>query len=123
MAQKGSTARHGTTRANEFVNYIEFFRMEIIRELQDEDSKYSACSFNQPTNQQTCFKVHRLPVLKADALRFVVTFRNLLGKENLMIVFPYVVNLLGSNNRVVHTYAAHVIERLLVIKADNNKSL
>ncbi|XP_002130634.2 exportin-2 [Ciona intestinalis] len=100
LAQKGSTAKHGTTQANQLVNLDEFFTSHILTDLNQEN-------------------VNNLPVLKSDSIRFVVTFRNQLGKPNLLLVFPHLTRLLTSTSHVVHTYAAHAIERLLMIKDGN----
>ena len=64
-----------------------------------------------------------LPVLKADALRFIVTFRSVLGKENLMCALPMIIELIGAPSKVVHTYAAHALERLLMIVGNGNQPL
>jgi Cse1 len=55
-------------------------------------------------------------ILKADALRFVTTFRSQIPKPELLAVFPAIVNLLRSEHNVVHSYAATCIERLLSMK-------
>lgn len=55
-------------------------------------------------------------ILKADALKFLTTFRSQLSKADAIAVFPAVVRLLGSDSNVVHSYAAICIERLLSMK-------
>ena len=99
LAQKGSTAKLGTTKSNELVNLEQFFLAHVLPEL-------SAAADN-------------LPVLKADSLRFIVTFRSQLGKVLLMQALPHTINLIASRSHVVHTYAAHAIERIIMIKAEN----
>uniref|UniRef100_H2YJL6 Exportin-2 n=1 Tax=Ciona savignyi TaxID=51511 RepID=H2YJL6_CIOSA len=103
LAQKGSTAKHGTTQSNQLVNLEEFFNTHILTDLNQEN-------------------VNSLPVLKSDSIRFVVTFRNQLGRPNLLLVFPHLVRLLLSTGHVVHTYAAHSVERILMIKDGNSNS-
>ncbi|CAK8690429.1 unnamed protein product [Clavelina lepadiformis] len=103
LAQKGSTAKQGTTQSNELVDLQQFFSTHILPELKQD--------------------VNELPVLKSDAIRFVITFRNQLGHDALMLVFPHFVQLLLSTSHVVHTYAAHAIERILMIKGNGQLPL
>lgn len=56
------------------------------------------------------------PVLRADALKFLTTFRTQIPKADVLSVFPGIVRLLGSDSNVVHSYAAVCIERLLSLK-------
>lgn len=56
------------------------------------------------------------PVLKADALKFLTTFRSQIPKAEALAAFPGLVRLLGSDSNVVHSYAATCIERLLSLK-------
>ena len=104
LAQKGATAKLGTTKSNDLVNLVEFFSSYVLPEVSSAD-------------------INNLPVLKADALRYVVTFRSQLGKDLLLQAFPHVVNLLKSQSQVVHTYAAHTVERILMIKAEKSSPL
>lgn len=55
-------------------------------------------------------------VLKADALRFLTTFRAQIPKADVLAAFPGLVHQLGSESNVVHSYAATCIERLLSVK-------
>jgi len=97
LANQGATKEHGATKRNQFVDVEQFFHQQIVPELQNADPSH-------------------LPVLKADALRYVVTFRSMLGRNNLIQSLPLIVGHLDNPCRVVHTYACHVIERLLVVK-------
>jgi len=101
IAQKGSTAKHGTTKANSLVNLQEFFANNILPEISNESGQL---------------------VLKADSLRYVITFRSLLGKEALLKALGPVIKLITSKSAVVHTYASHLLERILVMKADGGKT-
>lgn len=60
--------------------------------------------------------VNALPVLKADALKFVTNFRAHISKQQCLSLFPNLVALLGADANVVHSYAAIAIERLLASK-------
>nr|CAB3233957.1 exportin-2 [Phallusia mammillata] len=104
LAQKGSTAKLGTTQSNELVNLQDFFSSHILPEL----------------NQA---KINEHSVLKADSIKYVVTFRTQLERDNLLHAIRPLIELLASSSQVVHTYAAHAIERILMIKSQNNKPL
>eukprot|EP01114_Cavostelium_apophysatum_P013267 TRINITY_DN3173_c0_g1_i1.p1 TRINITY_DN3173_c0_g1~~TRINITY_DN3173_c0_g1_i1.p1 ORF type:complete len:974 (+),score=292.68 TRINITY_DN3173_c0_g1_i1:302-3223(+) len=99
VAVRGATAQGGTTSVNNLVPIMDFFQTQIVPELQTE----------RPISD----------VLKADALKFVSTFRSQIPKEAHAVLFTLLINNLGAKNYVVHTYAAHCIERLLVIKDTN----
>lgn len=60
-----------------------------------------------------------LPVLKADALRYIVSFRSQLSSTALEGAVRLAIALLLSPSPVVRVYAAHAIERLLVLKKDH----
>ncbi|GBN82939.1 Exportin-2, partial [Araneus ventricosus] len=60
------------------------------------------------------------PVLKADSIKYYVIFRNQIPKELVLNTLPHVVNLLRSKTSVVHTYAAHAIERIFTMKGEGN---
>merc|ERR1719305_347305 len=94
---KGSTRAHGVSTLNELVNVMDFFNGHILPELQTPD-------------------VNALPIVKADAIKFVSTFRNQLGSpqnggdQTLQSCTPVLVAHLKSSHYVVHTYAAQCIE-------------
>jgi exportin-2 (importin alpha re-exporter) len=52
-------------------------------------------------------------VLKADALRFVTTFRFHLPAESLAALLAHISEFISAENIVVHSYAAHTIHRIL----------
>ena len=58
LAAKKSTAKHGTTEANQLVNLVDFYNSQIVTDL------------NSPN-------VDDVPVLKADAIKYLITFRSL----------------------------------------------
>ena len=61
------------------------------------------------------------PILQADALKFVITFRSQLSKAAILAAFPLLVALLQSESNVVHSYAAILVERLLTSKASSGQ--
>lgn len=65
--------------------------------------------------------VNELPVLKADALKFVIAFRNILGGPNLLQCLPTIMRHLQASSVVVHTYAASAIEKLFIMRTAENK--
>ena len=67
--------------------------------------------------------VNALPVIKADGLKFVLTFRNQLTVEHLMAAIPCAIALLGSSSVVVMSYASHLLERLFVMKAPQQEGV
>ena len=62
--------------------------------------------------------VNAQPILKADALKFVTTFRSQLPAATAVSLLPSFVRLLASEHYVVHSYAATAIERFLALKED-----
>ena len=55
-------------------------------------------------------------MLKADALKFLTTFRSQISATEVLAAFPGLVRLLGAESNVVHSYAATCMERLLCLK-------
>ena len=84
----------GATRVNNLINVVDFYATHIVPEL------------GKPVAQ--------LPVIKADALKFITTFRNQLPKEAYAQAMPMIVQHFTSSSFVVHTYAALAVERMLV---------
>eukprot|EP00887_Chlorella_sp_A99_P002133 scaffold21.g2133.t1 len=93
LTVRGKTAAQGATTTNTLVNLAEFFTQHIAPELA-----------SSAVNDQA--------VLKADALKFLTTFRSQLPHDALRQLFP----LLGSESNVVHSYAAIAVERLLSLR-------
>ncbi|XP_049879838.1 exportin-2 [Pectinophora gossypiella] len=93
LAARGSTAAAGVTRASPLVDLAQFAATHVLPELQ------------RPG-------VTELPVLKADAIKYLMTFRSLLPKELLVNAFPLVIQHI-SGRGVVCTYAACAVEKLV----------
>ena len=55
-------------------------------------------------------------MLRADALKFTMTFRAQIPKADVLAAFPGIGALLGSESNVVHSQAAMCIDQLLVMK-------
>lgn len=60
--------------------------------------------------------VDELPVLKADAIKYIMTFRSILSRDMVVGTIPQLIRHLTSESAVVHTYAACTIEKLLVMR-------
>uniref|UniRef100_A0A2K6GNA9 Exportin-2 n=1 Tax=Propithecus coquereli TaxID=379532 RepID=A0A2K6GNA9_PROCO len=96
--------RHGITQANELVNLTEFFVNHILPDLKSAN-------------------VNEFPVLKADGIKYIMIFRNQVPKEHLIVSIPLLINHLQAESIVVHTYAAHALERLFTMRGPNNATL
>lgn len=57
-----------------------------------------------------------MPVLKADAIKYVMTFRSILPKEMVAATIPQLMRHLTADSQVTHTYAACAIEKILVMR-------
>ncbi|KAI5479889.1 importin-alpha export receptor [Pseudohyphozyma bogoriensis] len=97
IASRGSTMTQGVTSTNALVDVIKFFSDHVLSDL-----------------QAPAGSVH--PIIQADAIKFLYTFRNQLTKDQLLSVLPLLVPHLLNPAFVIHTYAAITIERILFIK-------
>ena len=61
----------------------------------------------------TAASVDDLPILKADALKFLTLMRGQLSTQSVLSTFGSLANLLRADSNVVHSYAAVTVERLL----------
>jgi exportin-2 (importin alpha re-exporter) len=104
LTVQGSVQSTGVVKLNQYVDFGSFFTAHVMPELQRTD-------------------VNALPVLKADALKFVSVFRAQLPREALVTLMPLVVAHLRSTEFVVHTYAAHAIDRVLTVKEPGTNTL
>ncbi|VVC91320.1 unnamed protein product [Leptidea sinapis] len=93
LVSRGSTQAAGVTRASPLVELGDFARTHVLPELRKPD-------------------VSQLPVLRADAIKYLMTFRSLLPKELLIEAFPLLVQHV-SGKGVVCTYGACSVDKLL----------
>ncbi|EDQ90557.1 uncharacterized protein MONBRDRAFT_35084 [Monosiga brevicollis MX1] len=118
LAVRTKTTSQGTTALNSMINVVDVFHSTILPELQDGDANKNV-------------------VLKADAIKYLVSFRNQVGKDldkclQLHLYqgrklgpeihagcFPLLINLLSSDEPVVVSYAAHCIELQLLLKVND----
>ncbi|MCO5572303.1 hypothetical protein L7F22_026056 [Adiantum nelumboides] len=87
----------GSATGSSLVDIEQFFATAILPELQCED-------------------VNAQPVLKADAIKFVTTFRAQLPKQVALTLMPHLARFLLSESNVVHSYSALCFEKLLIIR-------
>uniref|UniRef100_A0AC11EIU5 Chromosome segregation 1 like n=1 Tax=Ovis aries TaxID=9940 RepID=A0AC11EIU5_SHEEP len=104
LASKAQTQKHGITQANELVNLTEFFVNHILPDLKSAN-------------------VNEFPVLKADGIKYIMIFRNQVPKEHLLVSIPLLISHLQAESIVVHTYAAHALERLFTMRGPNSATL
>ncbi|KAJ3230620.1 importin-alpha export receptor [Chytriomyces hyalinus] len=99
VSAKSSSLQSGVINTNEHINIVDVFAANVLPDLQ--------APVNGPTE----------PIIKVDALKYVLTFRNQLSKSQILEVFPFIVQHLSSTNYVVYTYAAVCVERILALKS------
>ncbi|VDO29264.1 unnamed protein product [Haemonchus placei] len=100
IASKTETAKSGVTSTSQLINVADYYAGQVRGHLS--------------TNTDD------MPILKADALRFVVTFRNQLPAEILVEVIQAADRLLTSRFTILHKYAAYAIDKLLLVKEQNS---
>ncbi|XP_074027290.1 chromosome segregation 1 [Leptinotarsa decemlineata] len=104
LASRGSTQKHGVTQTSQLVNITQFCQQQVLPELERPD-------------------VNELPVLKADAIKYVMTFRTILPNEIVVSTLPQLIRHMSSESAVVHTYAACALEKILIMKNNNNQPI
>ena len=104
LASRSKTTKHGITRTSELVNVLDIFNVHCLPELQAPD-------------------VNKQPVLRADAIRYLTTFRSVLPRETLVSSLPVLQAQLTSSSIVVHSYAAHCVEKLLILRGADGSSV
>ena len=102
IAMRSKTTKHGITKTSDLVNIPDILQSQCITELQKPD-------------------LSSQPVLRADAIRFITTFRSILPKDLLVNCLPLIAVHLKAPSHVVHTYAAHCIEKMLVLRDANSR--
>lgn len=100
-ASKGQTQKHGVTQSNEFVPLPEFALQNIQPELAKQD-------------------INEFPVLKADSIKFIMTFRSVLPREIVVGSLLNIIRHLSSTSIVVHSYAACAIEKIFALRNPDN---
>lgn len=95
LATKGSVTNVGVTGTNVLVDVVAFFSRNISGDIMDKSTH---------------------PILIVDSIKYILTFRNQLTKDQLLATIPLLINHLDPEaNQVVYTYAAITIEKLLAM--------
>lgn len=102
LVSRGSTQKHGVTQTSQLVDITQFCRQQILPEMERPD-------------------VNELPVLKADAIKYIMTFRTVLPADLVVTTMPQLIRHLSSESAVVHTYSACALEKILIMKDSNNQ--
>ena len=96
IAAKGQITSSGVSTTNLLIDVVQFFNVNMAPELQT-----SAAN----------------PVLKVDAIRFILSFRNQLTKNQLLQAIPMLTSLINKDQQTaVYTYAAITLERILAVR-------
>ncbi|KAG5308621.1 XPO2 protein, partial [Pseudoatta argentina] len=103
-ASKGQTQKHGVTQSSELVSIPQFAAQHIELELAKPD-------------------VNEFPVLKADGIKFIMTFRSILPHEMVIGSLPQLIRHLSASSIVVHTYAACAIEKIFALRGVDNLTI
>ncbi|VDD74313.1 unnamed protein product [Mesocestoides corti] len=104
LAAKGKTEKFGVTSSSRLVNIPTFFETHVLPELQNPN-------------------VDQLPVIKADCLRYAITFRGLLPTAAIITLVNLSPNFLAASSVVVHNYSATLLEKLLLMTIPNQPIL
>lgn len=92
----------GVSQVNDLPKLMEFFASHVFSELEDGNHLVRK-------------------MLKATAVKFVMTFRNQFSKEQLVALTPLLITHLASPVVVVHTYSAMTIERIMTTKDEQKQ--
>lgn len=103
---KGSTAKYGTTQTTKLVDIVDFFNKFVKGDIDNSND------------------INYLPVLRADALKYIMTFRNQLPfNEILLPLIPVIIRHLACQNMVIHTYSANTLEKIFTLKGNDKQTL
>lgn len=120
MVSRGATQKHGVTNTSQLVSIPVFCQQQVIPELERPDgNKNNYKPLKIFIKCRVCFVVDELPVLKADAIKYIMIFRTILPKEIVISTLPQLVRHITSESAVVHTYAACAIEKILIMRENN----
>jgi exportin-2 (importin alpha re-exporter) len=98
LATRAKTAKHGITQTNQLVDLNDFAVKYILPDL------------------QATADVNALPVIRADVIKYVMTFRSQLPEEAVKSSLPALTAHLKAESHVVHTYAAAAIDKILIMR-------
>lgn len=96
LSTQGFTRKRGVTKSTSFIPLDKFCIDHIIPELADDNTNH-------------------LPILKADAIKFALTFRSILNSEIIFACVPYITRHLGSGSEIVRIYASLAIRKMPIV--------
>ncbi|XXQ36104.1 Importin N-terminal domain-containing protein [Plasmodiophora brassicae] len=96
LSVQGHTVAQGATQIADNIDVAQFYNQHVLTEL-------------------TAEPMADFPILKADAIKFVIIFRSHLPVQQCRDLIPTLTRHLASPSFVVHSYAATAIERLLAL--------
>lgn len=97
VAVKAETVKHGATVTSDLVDVVDFYQTHVHSDIFMDD-------------------VNALPILKTDALKYIVVFRNHLRPDHLIGVVSAFLKLLSSRHTILHQYTAYALERLMLVR-------
>lgn len=97
VGARGFADAIGVTSVNPLINIVDYFNAQVMPDL-----------------KSTSGNLH--PLLLLEAIKFVVSYRNQLSKNDLVHCMPLLLSHLESNNFIIHTFSAIAIEKILSIK-------
>jgi exportin-2 (importin alpha re-exporter) len=101
VGARGYAEAFGVTSMNPLVNIRDYFNSQVFADLKSSDTS-----------------IH--PLLTLEAIKFVIYYRNQLGKDDLAQCLPFILTLLESENFIIHTFSAIAIEKILSIKRNGD---
>ncbi|VDL61902.1 unnamed protein product [Hymenolepis diminuta] len=104
LAAKSKTEKLGVTSSSKLVNIPTFFETHVLPELQSPN-------------------IDQMPVIKADCLRYAIAFRGLLSPATILNLVNVAPNFLTASSVVVHSYAAVLLEKILLMTIPDRPSL
>lgn len=97
VGTRGYAETFGVTSVNHLININDYFNAQVLPDL-----------------KSTSSNLH--PLLLLEAIKFVVSYRNQLSKNDLVQCMPLMLVHLESDNFIIHTFSAIAVEKILSIK-------
>ena len=97
VGARGFADAIGVTSINPLINIVDYFSAQVLPDL-----KLASGNLH--------------PLLLLEAIKFVVSYRNQLSKNDLVQCMPLLLSHLESDNFIIHTFSAIAIEKILSIK-------
>ena len=102
VGARGFAESVGVTSVNPLINIADYFNTHVLLDLKSSDNI-----------------IH--PLLLLEAIKFVVSYRSQLAKNNLVQCIPIMLRHLESDNFIINTFSAIAVEKVLSIKRDGQE--